>query len=146
MLPKQSGTYVLILTLPSPATIDVGRLGEFQFPAGWYGYAGSARGPGGLEARISRHVRPSKPLHWHIDYLRRSACPVEVWYATGAQKRECAWVQALGRLPGALVPALRFGASDCRCPSHLVHFAASPGVAPFARLVGEPVSLEKLDA
>ena len=146
MPPKQPGTYVLILRLPYPATIDVGRLGEFQFPAGWYGYAGSARGPGGLAARISRHVRPSKPLHWHIDYLRYKASPIEAWYATGDQKRECAWAHTLSRLPGASIPARRFGASDCRCSSHLVHFAVSPNVASFAHAVGEPISLENLDA
>jgi Uri superfamily endonuclease len=145
MLPRQSGTYVLILRLPNPATIDVGQLGEWRFPAGWYAYVGSARGPGGLVARISRHLRSSKPSHWHIDYLCQKARPVEVWYATGVQKRECAWAHALSNLPGALVPAPRFGASDCRCSSHLVHFGAPPNMASFAHGVGESISLERLD-
>jgi len=60
---------VLILRLPCPATVNVGRLGRVRFPAGWYAYVGSAYGPGGLAARISRHLRPSKPSHWHLDYL-----------------------------------------------------------------------------
>jgi Uri superfamily endonuclease len=143
MLPRQPGTYVLILRLPRPAPIDVGRLGEWRFPAGWYAYAGSARGPGGLVARISRHLRSSKPSHWHIDYLRQKAHPVEVWYATGVQKRECAWAHALSGLPGALVPVSRFGASDCRCSSHLIHFAVPPDVASFAHAAGESISLER---
>ena len=74
------------------------------------------------------------------------ATPIEAWYATGAQKRECGWAHTLSLLPGALVPALRFGASDCRCSSHLVHFAAPPNAASFAHGVGAPISLEKLDA
>ena len=124
--------------------IDVGRLGRVQFPAGWYAYAGSARGPGGLAARISRHLRSSKPLHWHVDYLRVYARPIAAWYAVEARKRECAWAQALSGLPGASTPASHFGASDCRCPTHLIHFATPPDVGAFSRAVGEPVLEETL--
>jgi Uri superfamily endonuclease len=145
MLPRQPGTYVLILRLRHPVTIDIGRLGQFRFPAGWYAYVGSAHGPGGLAARISRHLRPAKPLHWHVDYLRGDAHPVEVWYAVGVRKRECAWAKALINLRGASILAPRFGASDCRCPSHLVHFAAAPDGICFARAVGEPILQERLD-
>jgi len=146
MLPDQPGTYALILRLPHPATLDVGRLGRFQFPAGWYAYAGSARGPGGLAARISRHLRSPKPLRWHVDYLRAYAWPVAVWYTVGAGKRECAWAKALARLPGASAPIPRFGASDCRCPTHLIHFATPPDLRAFTRAVGGPVSEETLNA
>jgi Uri superfamily endonuclease len=146
MLPDLPGTYALILRLPRPASIRVGRLGQFQFPAGWYAYAGSAHGPGGLAARVSRHLRSSKSLHWHVDYLRTSARPVEIWYAVGTQKRECAWAQAMSELPGASIPVPRFGASDCRCPAHLFHFVAPPDLAAFVRVVGAPVSQEMLDA
>ena len=145
MFPTQPGTYVLILRLSDIATIDVGRLGRFQFPAGWYAYAGSARGPGGLAARISRHLYSPEPRHWHVDYLRTAARPVEIWYAVGSRKRECVWAQALAVLPGASIPSSRFGASDCVCPAHLIHFATPPDVATFARAVGEPVSQEKLN-
>ena len=143
MFPDQPGTYALILQLSDTAAITVGRLGHFQFPRGWYAYVGSARGPGGLAARISRHLRSSKPLHWHVDYVRTIAQPAQVWYAAGTQKQECAWAQTMAGLPGAAIPAPRFGASDCRCAAHLIHFAASPDVAAFARAVGEPV-LNKL--
>jgi len=136
---------VLILRLPRPATIGVGRLGRFRFPAGWYTYSGSAHGPGGLAARISRHLRSSKSLHWHVDYLRAYARPVKIWYAVGTRKRECAWAQALSELPGASIPVPRFGASDCHCPAHLIHFAAAPDLAAFVRVVSEPVSQERLN-
>jgi Uri superfamily endonuclease len=145
MLPERAGTYVLILHLPRLTTVDVGRLGCFHFPDGWYAYVGSARGPGGLAARISRHRRSSKPRHWHVDYLRVHAQPIAAWYAVGNQKRECAWAEALSRLPGASVPAPRFGASDCRCPAHLVYFDAPPDLAVFACAVDESVSEERFD-
>jgi len=145
MIPDHPGTYVLILKLSRPAAIRVGRLGHFQFPASWYAYAGSAHGPGGLAARISRHLRSPKPLHWHVDYLRAHAQPVEIWYTVGTRKRECAWAQAQSRLPGASMPVPRFGASDCHCPAHLIHLAGPPDLAAFIRAVGEPVSQEKLN-
>lgn len=145
MLPDRPGTYALILRLTRPTTITVGRLGWFRFPPGWYAYAGSARGPGGLAARLSRHLRVSKPLHWHVDYLRAHARPVAAWYTAGDERRECAWATALLGMDGASNPAPRFGASDCRCPTHLVHFAAPPDLASFARAVGEAVFKETFD-
>ncbi len=146
MPPEQAGTYVLILHLPRPTIVDVGRLGRFQFQDGWYAYVGSARGPGGLAARISRHRRLSKSLHWHVDYLRVYARSVAVWYAIGDQKRECAWAEELFKFPGASVPAPRFGASDCRCPAHLVYFDAPPDLTMFACAVDESVLEERFDA
>jgi len=145
MLTNEPGTYVLLLRLSRVTGIDVGRSGRFSFPVGWYTYVGSARGPGGLAARISRHLRSPKPLHWHIDYLRLCALPVRAWYAIGLRRRECAWARALSTLPGASIPVPRFGASDCRCPAHLVHFTTSPDLMAFARAVGETVSEEKLN-
>ena len=136
---------MLILRLSYPTVITVGRLGRFQFPAGWYAYSGGARGPGGLAARISRHLRSPKSLHWHVDYLRVCAHPVTAWLVTGTQKRECDWAKSLARLPGASVPIPRFGASDCCCPTHLIHFAALPDLRAFACAVGEPVSEETLN-
>jgi Uri superfamily endonuclease len=146
MVPDRPGTYVLILHLPrSVEDICIGRLGWFRFPSGWYAYVGSARGPGGLATRLARHLRPLKPLHWHIDYLRARAEPVEVWYATGTQKRECAWARALSGLSGAHVLIPRFGASDCRCPAHLIHFVALPSMAAFAGALEEPGAREILE-
>ena len=46
------GAYALVLHLERKEEITVGRLGTFAFPAGYYLYAGSALGPGGLEARL----------------------------------------------------------------------------------------------
>jgi len=145
MLPDEAGTYALILRARRSTTISVGKLGQFAFPAGWYAYAGSARGPGGLAARIARHASPSKACHWHIDYLRAEAELVEAWYATGSARRECAWADALSALRGASIPAPRFGASDCRCAAHLIRFADRPALSSFSNLLDQPVSCQVVD-
>lgn len=145
MVPREPGTYALILHLPGPVTVAVGRLGQFRFDPGWYAYAGSARGPGGLAARVQRHCRTRKALHWHIDYLHPHGEPVAVWYAVGSQKRECRWAKALSELPGASSPAPRFGASDCQCPTHLIAYPNPPASSDFSRAVDVPVFEELLD-
>jgi Uri superfamily endonuclease len=144
MLPDQPGTYVLVLYLANGTTIQVGRLGSVNFPVGWFAYVGSGCGPGGLAARISRHLRSDKPRHWHIDYLRAFARPVSVWYATEVRGRECQWAEALSHLPGALLAAPGFGASDCRCAGHLIGFSALPTRKGFSQAVGGEVSCSGL--
>ncbi|HET90972.1 MAG TPA: GIY-YIG nuclease family protein [Chloroflexi bacterium] len=144
ILTHQGADYALVLKLLRRTVIGVGRLGRFQFPAGWYVYVGSAHGPGGLKARLSRHLRSPKPLHWHLDYLRAHAQPVQVWYAVGKRRRECAWARAVSQLAGASIPVHRFGASDCHCPAHLFHFPARPDANTFARAVEEAISCQRL--
>ena len=97
-------------------------------------YFGSARA--GLKRRIERHQVREKTLHWHIDHLTRSAKVVKVWWAPGNQRLECVWARAAMELPAATVPVKGFGASDCRCQSHLVRvetmeqgIALVPGLA-----------------
>ena len=102
----------------------MGRLGTFVFPVGWYFYAGSALR--GLERRVGRHARREKPLRWHIDYLSQWAPVKEVWVTESAQQWECAWAHIAQNLPGSAVPVPSFGASDCHCPSHLLHYATQP--------------------
>ena len=138
-LPGLPGTYVLVLVVENGQRVRVGRLGEFGIPPGWLAYVGSARGPGGLAARLARHLRHPKPLVWHIDFLRAVARPVAVWWATGTDRRECLWAAALDQMPGASRPIPGFGASDCRCPTHLFHFPGPPDREEFARRVGEEV-------
>ncbi|MEW5867784.1 MAG: GIY-YIG nuclease family protein [Chloroflexota bacterium] len=129
-LPAISGSYALQLGLTTACRLQVGRLGEFDLPAGEYIYLGSARGPGGLSARLSRHLAGNQErLHWHIDYLRKIAIPGAICYLAGEPTRpplECAWSQGLAELPGASIPAAGFGASDCRsgCIAHLIHFTS----------------------
>lgn len=142
MLPRRPGSYVLVLRTTRPEGVSVGKLGDFSLPAGCYAYAGSARGPGGLGARVARHVSRKKACHWHIDYLRGRAELLACWYALGVAKRECQWASALSQLPTASIPAPGFGASDCRCPAHLIHFAVRPRLSRFAKLVEAPILSE----
>lgn len=133
------GTYVLALWLDAPRGIQVGQLGEFEFPAGWYLYVGSAFGPGGLHARLARHRRrrsAGKRVHWHLDYLRESTLWGGAWGCDSSQRLECSWAAMLRSLPQAEVVAAGFGASDCHCLSHLVRVPALPNDAWFASVLG----------
>lgn len=132
---NQSGTYVLILHLPTECAIRVGRLGRVELSAGFYAYVGSALGPGGLKARLGHHRgKPARP-HWHIDYLRRATHLVQIWVSAQGVRREHDWAQLLCQGCGA-VPAVRgFGTSDCRCSTHLFPWAQVPSIAVFQHLV-----------
>lgn len=124
-IPAHPGSYVLILHLARDRVIPVGRLGPIAFRAGYYLYVGSARGPGGLRSRLDRHLRQEKTVHWHIDYLRQWARPVEVWFQCGPEPRECLWFAHL-REGDLSLPSIGFGASDCACPTHLLYTARRP--------------------
>ncbi len=132
-LPPLPGAYWLVLYLAAPARLAVGRLGNTVFPAGWYVYTGSARGPGGVRARLGRHLRGSPRRRWHIDALRAVSQPVACGWTTAPDPSppwECRWAQALAAAPGAFIPLAGFGASDCRhhCPAHLVGFITLPSL------------------
>lgn len=135
-IPKSKGTYALILRLPAGRSIQVGKLGAFTFPAGYYLYTGSAFGPGGLAGRLNRHLaydHSAKSRQWHVDYLRCWAPIVTIWYGEQNTPREHDWARLAGRLPDSSCPAPRFGASDCRCYSHLFHFSQPPIIEQFSK-------------
>ena len=122
-LPPTPGAYALLIRLDAPTTIHAGRLGAVSLEAGHYVYTGSALGPGGLRARIRRHLRQDKKTHWHIDALTAVAPVSEVWAVETAERLECAWADRLRAVPGTTIPAQGFGASDCACESHLLRVA-----------------------
>ena len=127
------GTYALILRCESAARVRIGRLGVLAATRGYYIYIGSAFGPGGLAPRLAHHQRtPTRP-HWHIDYLRTHARLIEIWFTQDAQPREHLWADLIGAARGATIPLPGFGCSDCRCRSHLFHFARRPSLAAFRR-------------
>jgi Uri superfamily endonuclease len=134
-----SGSYLLALWLDASQIIQIGKIGALEFPAGWYLYMGSARGPGGLAARLVRHCRrlgPHKRAKWHVDFLRERAVWAGAWGRISDERLECVWATACCRLPGAAIVAPGFGASDCRCPAHLVHVPTLPGDAWLAEFMG----------
>jgi Uri superfamily endonuclease len=108
------GSYILILRLGDSRNISVGRLGPLFFASGYYAYVGSALN--GLEARLIRHLRMGKKMHWHIDYLAQAARIQEAIWARTSRRIECRLSRYLGRRFSYIN---RFGASDCRCKSHL---------------------------
>jgi len=119
-----SGLYQLVIRLGRSQVIDVGHLGRFVFPSGYYVYTGSAKR--GLESRIVRHLRREKRLWWHIDYLLGQARIVEVKRYHGSRRSECELSRRVGALPGSKIVAPGFGSSDCRCSTHLFHFRRNP--------------------
>ncbi|MEJ2175683.1 MAG: GIY-YIG nuclease family protein [bacterium] len=134
-LPASPGSYVLILEATTALRIRIGALGTLALEPGFYAYVGSAFGPGGLRARLGHHLRRTRRPHWHIDSLRRHVTLREIWLAEGA-RAEHAWAGALARLPSAEMPCLGFGASDCRCPTHLFRFAQRPSPDGLRRSAG----------
>ena len=142
------GTYALLLVANRSTELNVGRLGTLVVKPGFYAYAGSALGPGGLAARIACHLRNEKKRHWHIDYLGTVAQAVEIWWVEGEDEHECHWVRAFGRMRGASVPLAKFGASDCEsgCPAHLHRFPGQPRVRTFRKHLAAElgVSVENL--
>ncbi|MBN1418896.1 MAG: DNA/RNA nuclease SfsA [Planctomycetes bacterium] len=116
------GAYAVILRLPRATAIDVGSLGRIRFPAGFYAYVGSAARI--LSARIARHRRLRKRIHWHIDALRARAKFVADVPIRSSRRDECDLARALAAL-GDVFPS-GFGASDCDCPGHLIRFVEDP--------------------
>lgn len=132
-LPARPGTYLLILETSRRRVVQVGALGPLDLSPGVYVYVGSARGPGGLAARVGHHRRRARAPRWHIDAVRRHTAIREVWYAEDPLGFEHEWAALLGEMPAAVAPLPRFGASDCRCASHLFRFDAAPPFAAFRR-------------
>jgi len=129
---RDSGVYVIEVYLPHWQDIRVGRLGILALEAGVYLYVGSARRA--LRARLARHTRPSKPRHWHIDYLTACAHLKRAVVWEWEPGRECRIAGALRSMDEITVPVRDFGASDCRCGGHL--FAVPAGLHWQDRLIG----------
>ncbi len=129
------GSYALLLRIDRSLDLSIGRLGAFTFPPAHYLYFGSAWGPGGLPARLHRHILGASRLHWHIDTLC-AAGELEIAYflpdscrsAQPVPRLECLWSQAFASLGTAFIPAPGFGSSDCRqgCEAHLVGLTVRP--------------------
>ena len=132
------GTYALILQSDSTARVQIGHWGLLDLQPGYYIYIGSASGPGGVGARVSRHLRLAKAKHWHIDYLREYLTPQAVWVSYETEQLEHCWAQVFYNLPG-LTPIQGFGCSDCKCYSHLFQTPKTPDFHLFASIAGGKV-------
>ncbi len=118
-LPDCGGAYGLLINLER-GLLDAGPAGApGTLMPGRYLYAGSANGPGGIRARVTRHARSKKQLHWHIDKLTTAGTIFAVH--TWQQQRECEIVDACLATGQAAIAMPGFGSSDCRnCAAHLV--------------------------
>lgn len=117
----RTGTYILCLALQTPLQITIGKLGRFTFRKGFYYYVGSAFGPGGIAARCKHHIQYRGKPRWHIDYLRKYCQLTGIVFSTDKRHLEHAWAERLHRGPHYSVAIDGFGASDCRCDSHLFY-------------------------
>lgn len=122
------GTYVLLLQLETLLPqLAIGRLGRYDFAAGYYLYVGSAFGAGGLAARLRRHQQRHKARpHWHIDYLRPHTLLREIWSLAATRPLEHAWCRALQAVCGVETPVPGFGASDSQLSTHLMYVPRYP--------------------
>ncbi|MCB1757378.1 MAG: GIY-YIG nuclease family protein, partial [Gammaproteobacteria bacterium] len=91
---SDKGTYLLMLESRGHLMIEVGKRGAMALEPGFYLYVGSAFGPGGIKARVGRHLSADKPLRWHIDYLRRVTTVREVCISYDPRQLESKWVDA----------------------------------------------------
>ena len=120
------GAYALVLRLEKPVRLNRPRTCRIRLRPAWYVYAGSARGPGGIRARLSRHFRREKTMHWHIDQLTIRA--VDVAALALLDGDECDLVERLNESTALAIAAPGFGSSDCRrCESHLLRFDGGGG-------------------
>lgn len=121
-IPRAPGIYSLLIVVGESLTVRIGSLGVLTIPTGNYVYLGSAKGPGGLRARIARHLSKNKKIRWHIDYIL-AAGPVRIdtiVFAQESYRRECVLTPSLEE-SGFTHPRKGLGSSDCRsCTSHFL--------------------------
>jgi sugar fermentation stimulation protein A len=110
------GAYVLHIEVPKDQVIRIGSLGPVKFRKGYYAYVGSALG--GIDARVSRHMRREKKIRWHIDYLLEGAKVLGAVCLPSDVRTECLIAEGFR---SRLDPVPGFGCSDCRCLSHLFY-------------------------
>ena len=110
------------MRVPASTELEVGRLGRMTLDSAFYVYVGSALGPGGVGARLGRHLGPVRRRHWHIDHLRARARLVQALPIRTADDLECELAESLS--PICDWSHRGFGCSDCDCDSHLFGFAA----------------------
>ncbi len=112
--PDLPGAYALLIRLDASLLAKAGRQAVMLTP-GRYIYCGSAKGPGGIAARLRRHMRRKKRAHWHVDQLTCAGATLGAWAVPGGD--ECALNEELAVFPS---PVEGFGSTDCpRCKSHL---------------------------
>lgn len=140
-IPDESGTYCLIFHLENSINVSIGKIGTFLFNSGYYVYFGSAKGSGGLQARLNRHLSMEKKKFWHIDYLRPHMIFIAAVFSLQTNQ-ECVWCLKLQNNTTFTVPVKGFGASDCVsfCRAHLLYSDFLIDLSEFLEYLIFPVS------
>ena len=118
------GVYILVFRVSKDLTVAVGSLGDIHLLKGLYSYIGSARGPGGIGARISHHIRKGKRRPWwHIDYITTlpEVLPIYVVYAETREDVEPLLAQQMGSAPCWRGAVEGFGSTDRGSRTHLFY-------------------------
>lgn len=123
-IPSSKGLYLLLLKLERKVNVKIGKLGCFKLPSGFYVYVGSAKGPGGLRARILRHLKLRKKKKWHIDYLTTlEECKILATFIIPITNLDEASLVRLLEEMGGKHLVNRFGSTDdMYVRSHLLYF------------------------
>jgi len=119
------GAYLLLINIERPVDLPRRFAGQ-TLAEGYFGYAGSAYGPGGIRARCRRHLGKPSTLRWHVDWLTTLADNVQALALPGGT--ECRLIEALVKDAQTRIPIPGFGSTDCKqCPAHLVEFDRQEG-------------------
>lgn len=70
--------------------------------------------------RVKRHFRKNKKKRWHIDYLLEEAKLLCAIVKYSEEKEECEIARKLMKKFDYIE---NFGATDCKCKSHLFYFS-----------------------
>ncbi|ACB84173.1 GIY-YIG nuclease family protein [Natranaerobius thermophilus] len=118
---NQYNFYLIVYQISDSINLTIGKLGDFELPKGYYLYIG--RDKRNIRSRVSRHIAHKKKLRWHIDYLSQNATPILMRLLPYRldELSECDIAEKFIQ-QGAQVIVPGFGASDCNCFSHLLHF------------------------
>ncbi|MBN2016840.1 MAG: DNA/RNA nuclease SfsA [Candidatus Cloacimonetes bacterium] len=117
------GSYVLVLQNDTDFSKQIGLLGEVFFKKGYYVYVGSAMNI--LDARISRHYRSRKKVHWHLDYVTPKPMKIIKSYPIRSSvPLEQEIVKCISNIADGFIKS--FGASDSKERSHLLYFKDNP--------------------
>ena len=94
--PPSMGAYVLLIELAAPVAVALPGKPSTTLEAGRYLYCGSAKGPGGIRARLVRHMRVGKKIQWHVDRLTEVGTVAGAWVFPDGD--ECELVRTLSHL------------------------------------------------